>query len=59
MAATVMVKKQAIIDLLRVKEDFDTIVESLELMGNKDFTTSYRKAKEQIRKRNFADWNEL
>ena len=56
---TVRVDKQAILDLVRVKNEFDSIVESLELMGDKEFMDSYRNAKEQIRKREFADWNEL
>lgn len=55
----VSVNKQAILDLVRVKDDFDTIVESLELMSDKDFMDSYRKSKEQIKKRKFVDWNEL
>lgn len=56
---TVQVNKQAILDLVKIKEEFDTIVESLELMGDKEFMDSYRKSKEQIEKREFVDWNEL
>ena len=48
MAETITVNKQAISDLLRVKEEFDSIVESLELMSNKEFMDSYKKAKFQI-----------
>ena len=59
MAETIMVTKQAISDLLRVKEEFDSIIESLELMADKDFMNSYKEAKEQIKNRDFADWNEL
>ncbi len=59
MEATVNVSKQAILDLVKVKEEFDAIVESLELMGDKEFMESYKKSKEQIKKREFADWNEL
>ena len=59
MAETITVNKQAISDLIRVKEEFDSIVESLELMSNKEFMDSYKKAKEQIKNRDFADWNEL
>ena len=53
---TVTINKQAIADLVKVKEDFDAIVESIELMGNKEFMDSYKKAKEQIKKRDFDDW---
>jgi len=56
---TVSINKQAIIDLMRVKDEFDTIVESIELMGNKKFMESYKKAKEQVKKREFVDWDVL
>lgn len=59
MAETITINKQAIRDLIRVKEEFDSIVESLELMSNKEFMDSYKKAKEQTKNRDFADWNEL
>ena len=59
MAETITVSKQAISDLIRVKEEFDSIIESLELMADKDFMNSYKKAKEQIKNKDFADWNEL
>ena len=59
MASTITVNKQAILDLVKVKEEFNTIIESIELMSNADFMNSYKRAKEQIRKRDFADWNEL
>jgi len=56
---TVKVDKQAIRDLVRVKSEFDSIVESLELMSNKEFMDSYKKSKEEIKKREFANWDEL
>ncbi|MFW6047467.1 MAG: hypothetical protein ACOCP4_06770 [Candidatus Woesearchaeota archaeon] len=59
MASTITVNKDAITDLLRVKDEFDSIVESLELMSDKEFMTSFKKSKEQIKKRDFDDWNEL
>lgn len=31
-------------------------VESLKLMNNKEFMSSYHKAKEQIKKREFTEW---
>ena len=54
-----MINRQAIIDLVKVKEDFDSIVESIELMSDKEFMGSYKKSKEQIKKREFEDWNAL
>jgi hypothetical protein len=59
MAKTVPVNKEAIADLLKVKDEFDSIVESLELVSDKKFMNSYEKSKDQIKKRDFDDWNEL
>lgn len=59
MAETISVNKQAIFDLIKVKDEFDSIIESLELMADKGFMESYNKSKEQIKKRDFADWNAL
>jgi len=59
MSSTIAVNKEAILDLVRVKDEFDSIVESLELMSDEEFMSSYKKAKEQVKKRDFADWNEL
>jgi len=56
---TVLLNKQAIVDLVKVKEEFDVIVESMELMSDKEFMESYKKSKKQIKKREFADWNAL
>ncbi len=56
---TITINKQALADLIRVKEEFDVIVESLELMSNKEFMDAYEKAKEQVKKREFEDWNDL
>lgn len=59
MGTTITVRKDAIMDLVRVKNEFDSIIESLELMTDSEFMDSYKKAKEQIKKREFVDWNEL
>ena len=59
MSTTVEVNRDAIMDLIKVKEQFDTIVESIELMMNKEFMDSYKKSKQQIKNRDFADWNAL
>jgi hypothetical protein len=56
---TVQINKQAIKDLVKVKEEFDTIIESLELMGDKEFMDSYNEAKEQVKKREFDEWDAL
>ena len=56
---TINIKKEAIIDLLRIKDEFDSVIESLELMSDEDFMNSYKKSKEQITNRDFDEWNEL
>ncbi len=33
--------------------------ESIRLLSNKEFMDSYKMARKQIKKRNFADWDEL
>tara|TARA_Y100000310_G_C20461860_1_gene705761 strand:+ start:592 stop:771 length:180 start_codon:yes stop_codon:yes gene_type:complete len=59
MGTTVTVNKKAIMDLLKVKQEFDSIIESLELMSNPEFMASYKKAKAQIDNKDFVDWNAL
>jgi len=34
-------------------------MESLELMENEEFLESYKKSKEEIKNRDFVDWDEL
>ena len=54
-----IVSEQVIKDLLKVKDEFDAVVESLELMQDKEFMNSYQKAKQEIKKRDFDNWDEL
>jgi len=56
---TVTISREAFGDLIRIKEEFDTVMESLELMENEEFMESYKKAKEEIKNREFVDWNAL
>ena len=56
---TINIKKEAIIDLLRIKDEFESVIESLDLMSDEDFMNSYKKSKEQIKNRDFDEWNEL
>ncbi len=59
MAETINIDRNAIEDLQRIKEEFDSIMESIELMSDEEFTKSYKKSKGQIEKREFADWDAL
>ncbi|MEA2055052.1 MAG: hypothetical protein U9O96_08135 [Candidatus Thermoplasmatota archaeon] len=59
MKQTISINREAFEDLMRVREELDAIVESLELMHDKELMESYKKAKEEIKNREFVDWNEL
>jgi len=59
MEDTICIRRDAIRDLVRVKTEFDDIIESLELMSDKKFMDSYKESKEQIKKRDFDDWDAL
>lgn len=56
---TIQINKQAILDLVQLKNNFDNVVESLELMGDKEFMDSFNKSKKQIEKREFDEWDAL
>ena len=45
---TIKVSKEAIIDLVKLTNEINDRVESLELMSDKEFMSSLRKAKEGI-----------
>ena len=56
---TITIEKKALVDLIKVKEELDLIVESLELASDPEFMGSLKKSKEQIKNREFANWDEL
>ena len=56
---TITIDKKAIADLIRIKEEFDLIVESIELANNPEVMASLKKSKEQIKKGELVDFNEL
>ena len=55
----ISINKNALVDLVRLKEEFDSVVESIELMNDKKFMESLIISKKQIKNREFSDWNEL
>ena len=59
MGNTIAIKKSEIADLVKLANEMNDRIESLELMGDKKFINSFRKSKEQIKKRDFSDWNAL
>ena len=55
----ICVSKSAIQELAKLTSELNDRVESLELMSDKKFMVSLKRSKEQIKKRQFADWNAL
>lgn len=55
----VTINKEAIAELSMLTSEVNDRVESLELMSDKKFMHSLKKAKEQISKRKFANWNAI
>jgi len=53
------IDKKAIEDLIKLKEEFNSIIESLELISDEKFMESLKRSDEQVKKRDFADWNAL
>tara|TARA_Y100000310_G_C20307621_1_gene634707 strand:- start:4 stop:195 length:192 start_codon:yes stop_codon:yes gene_type:complete len=56
---TANISKEALDALMNLKEEFDLVMESIELSNNPEVMESLRKSKDQIKNRDFADWNEL
>ena len=59
MEEEICINKSVIVDLLRIKDEFDSVVESLELIRNKQFMASYKKARKQVKNREFSDWDAI
>ena len=55
----ICITKSEIEDLARLTNEINERVESLELMSNKEFMTSLKKSDMQVKKRKFADWDDL
>ncbi len=51
--------KETFANLIKVKEEFDLIVESIELSNDPEVMESLMRSEEQIKNRDFADWDEL
>lgn len=55
----VCIDKNAMEDLVRLTNEINDRVESLLLMSDKKLMASLGKSKEQIKKREFVDWDAL
>lgn len=49
------VRKEAIEDLVKIRDELNAVVESMELMSDKEFMRSYRKAMRQVKERDFGE----
>lgn len=56
---TITIDKQAITDLSRLIGEINDRMESLELVSDPEFMESLRKSKEEIKNRDFGNWDEL
>ena len=56
---TVMVERKNIIELTNLAAELEDRLESLELMSDPEVIESLRKSEEQIKNREFANWDEL
>jgi len=59
MKETMTIDKGILVDLIRLTNEINERVESLELINDSDFMSSLKKAETQVKKRDFADWNAL
>ena len=56
---TVTIERKNIVELIELATELEDRLESLELMSNPEVMESHRKAKEQIKNRDFANWDDL
>ncbi len=46
-------------EIMETKERLDTLMESVELMNDREFMKSYRRAKKDVSRGHFEDWEGL
>ncbi len=56
---TVTINRRDLLELANLMEEIKNRIESLELMSDPKVMESHKRAKEQIKNREFADWNDL
>ena len=55
----IIINKNAFVELMKLKEDFDLIMESIELSNDTNFMESLKISEEQIKNREFVSWDDL
>ena len=53
------VGQKAMADLIRIRDEFDSVIDSLEFMNDNEFVDSLKRSDKEIEKREFADWDAL
>lgn len=56
---TITIERKALVELAKLAEEINDRIESLEFMSNPEVMEGHKRAKEQIKKREFANWNDL
>ena len=56
---TIIIEKKAILEIAKLVSELEDRMESLELMADKEFIESLKKSEEQIKNREFANWDDL
>jgi len=56
---TVNIPRKDVIELANLAAELEDRLESLELMSDPEVVEGHKRAKEQIKNRDFADWNDL
>ncbi len=56
---TITIDKRAISEIAKLVSELEDRIESIELMSNTEVMEAHKRAKEQIKKREFSNWNEL
>jgi len=56
---TVTIERKTLIDLAKLAEEINNKLESLELMSDPELMESHKRAKEQIKNKEFANWDDL
>lgn len=59
MEKSITIDRKALIDLIKLREELDLIVESIELASDPELMESLKRSKEQIEKGELVDWDEL
>ena len=55
----VMINRKVILDLVRLMEEVQDKLESLELVSDPEFMESLRKSDEEVKNRDFVDFDDL